>query len=122
MKKEYQNIFSKMIVHHNEEVVPFMKIINSKAFKISNNRILKKLELMEEKGGKYVRTNNFLWEYLLMNKFILEMLSVNERDNCLELLNKGAENQIIGAYALYSLIENKKIEILNKLKDEINIL
>jgi len=92
MSKEYENIYAKMLLQHNEEIVPFLKEIGSRSINIKWQRQNRALERLEEGKNQYIQVN-FLHEYLLMNKFIVQLLDVEEYKNCLDLVNNCLTNK-----------------------------
>ena len=119
--KEYSNILATMIDYHNREAVPFLKYLNggrSSRIKIKGKRRLLVKDALEE--GKYDYDLNALHEYLLLNKFIIDILG-DEVKALIDIVNNHYEkrdtsNLIISAHTLYNLIEDKKKEIIEKLK------
>lgn len=118
---KYENISAILIEHHNTRVVPFLKILCSGTINIKSFRCIKKRDDYEFMGVLNVEMN-FLNEYLLMNKFIIEFLDAEVFKDTMGLLYESNPNlRIVGAWHLYKLIEEKKLEIINKLKDDNNI-
>lgn len=122
-KKEYENVFSKMIEVHNNEVVPFIKQFQRYgALKISRQRCLLKRDKIEESDGKYIDTEHFT-EYLLLNKFIFDLLDKETKTLCTDLFkSNNKDNIIISASIVYNLIESKKTELIennNKLNEKL---
>lgn len=117
--EDFSNIFSKMIFQHNTETVPFLKLIRSRSVKIRSQRILLDVDRLENGNSDRVwNIEEYLTEFLLLNKFILDLLDKVEINSCLELVRtKDKSNIIIGASMLYSLIEAKKEEIKSKLNE-----
>lgn len=115
MKKEYENIFASMIEHHNSETVPFIKSLFQGTIKISGRRILSLQQLLEAGEGSV--SIDVLWEYMLMNKFVIDLVDKESYNEVMSLIKtRSKDNVIIGAHALYRLIEDKKQEIKDKLK------
>jgi hypothetical protein len=118
-KKEYQNISAKMIQYHNEEVVPLVRKLKSYGpLKISRVRTLLLRDKLEddEKNIKYV--HDFSIEYILLNKFIIDLIPKEEINNCFDLLQSPDEsNKIIASHLIYNLVEEKKKEIKEKLNE-----
>lgn len=117
---DYENIFSKMIFLHNTETVPFLKELNSSSVKIRKQRILLDIGRLERgELSEVYNIREYFSEYLLMNKFIVGFLDQAVYKNCLELIYSNTyrdnSNLIIAANMLYTLIEDKKKEIIEKL-------
>lgn len=116
-KKEYENISAKMIEYHNS-IVPFVRSIQSYGpVKISRSRTLQLRDQLEEGNHRYLKyDHNFIIEYLVLNKFILDLLDKEEYNTCLSLLNSNnQDNMILGASIIYNLVEAKKEEIKSRL-------
>ncbi len=123
-KKEYSNIFAKMIVLHNEETSPFIKELKSGSLKIRKNNIhldLNRLESEDEKLGNCYNHKEYFYEYLLMNRFLIQFIDKKSYKECLDLLHnsdyRDLSNMIISANIVYNLIEEKKLEIISKLNE-----
>lgn len=123
-KKEYNNIFAKMVHLHNIETSPFIKKLKSGSLKINQTRVfvdLKRLEVEDESLGKCYKQRQYFYEYLLMNQFIIQFINQDEFNTCINLLHnsnyKDQSNMIISAHLVYDMIENKKLEIINKLNE-----
>lgn len=115
--KEYENIFSKMLQQHNEETVPFLKKLYCSSIRISSRRVITDLKSLEE-GRNVWKSDVYFYEYLLVNKFVIQFLSKEEYSNCLDMIRSGdGDNKLISAHILYTLIEDKKREIINKLNE-----
>lgn len=119
-EKEYSNIFAIMIEHHNNVIVPFLKntLNNSGTIKISWRRCLQKRDNLESDNEYrwYEDGHEYFDEYLLLNKFILDLLDKDQVKTLLDMKNSDDSNIIMAAYTLYNLIEDKKKEIIEKLK------
>lgn len=120
-KKEYNNVFSVMMEYHNNTVVPFIKTFNIWGqFKIKSRRcISRRDELENDNRNIHYLDLEYMYEYILMNNFIVQFLNQEEYNRCLSLTRSGDQsNIIIGANLLYKMIEDKKLEIRNKLEHE----
>lgn len=118
-EKEYSNIFAIMIEHHNNVIVPFLKnTLNSGNIKISWRRCLQKRDNLESDNEYrwYESGHEYFDEYLLLNKFILDLLDKDQVKTLLDMKNSDDSNITIAAHTLYNLIEDKKKEIIEKLK------
>lgn len=116
-KKEYNNVFAKMMEYHNNEVVPFIKTIYKYGpIKVSKRRVLQLRDSIENTDKSWISVE-YLNEYLVLNKFILDQLDESVKSDALSMLKKDKDNIIIRANVLYNLIESKKKEIEEKLKD-----
>lgn len=115
-KKEYINVFSKMIEHHNNDIVSLLKRLRRfQTLKIGNRRILNERDSFENQDNCILIGYRHLCEYCITNNFIFKLLLKSELDSCFELINSPEkENILIGCNMLYNLIELKKTEILNK--------
>lgn len=121
-KKEYNNVFSVMMEYHNNIVVPFIKTFNNAwgGFRIKSRRCISRRDQLE-KDNPYINYQDLehMYEYILMNNFIVQFLNQEEYNKCLSLTRSGDQsNIIIGANLLYKMIEDKKLEIQEKLKNE----
>lgn len=120
-KKEYNNVFSVMMEYHNNTVVPFIKTFNTwGGFRIKSRRCISRRDQLENDNSKvHWQDLEHMYEYILMNNFIVQFLDQEEYDKCLTLTRSGDQaNIIIGANLLYKMIEDKKLEIQEKLKNE----
>ena len=118
-EKEYSNIFAIMIEHHNNVIVPFLKnTLNSGNIKISWRRCLQKRDNLESEKEESWYENGYEYfdEYLLLNKFILDLLDKDQVKTLLDMKNSDDSNITMAAHTLYNLIEDKKKEIIEKLK------
>jgi hypothetical protein len=124
---DYNNISAKLIEYHNVEVVPTVKkYLNYGAIKLKRQRVLLQRDRLESdekpKYGHYDHykyDHNFTVEYMIMNKFIIDNLPASDREAFMDLFNDqyNSDNCIIGAHMMYSLVEAKKKEIINLLKE-----
>lgn len=121
-KKEYNNIFAKLIEYHNAEIVPWIKKIDDRTYgtiKVSRRRILLMRNKLENDSVVHINKDSLI-EYIIFNKPILDFLDRTELDNCMSLINTtnfSSANYLMGASFLYNLIEEKKKE-LKKLHDD----
>lgn len=122
-KKVYENIFAKMIEHHNKSFVPFFKQLKRLApspFKISWQRILRVRDSFESNEWDYPSlreswSERTITEYIVLNQFFFELLDEKESESAMNLMNSGDENNMyIGASMIYQFIEDKKKEILDQ--------
>jgi len=121
-KKEYENIFAKIIEHHNTDIRLFLKNINSGTIKIKNQRCLLLRDRLENRTGeanpKYYcyGFEEYVTEYLVCNYFVFTLLDKSIQEEIYTLLKEYDDsNVIIGTNMLYSAIEDKKKEIKEKL-------
>jgi len=118
-KKEYTNISAKLIEFHNTQIVPFLRELKSSSIKIRNTRTIKDRNRLEDETFEDLTNyyHDFTIEYLILNKFILDFISKEEYEICINLIkNADPQNKVIGATMIYNLVEAKKEEIKNKLK------
>lgn len=119
-EKKYTNIFAIMIEHHNNVIVPFLKntLNNSGTIKISWRRCLQKRDNLEsEENNRWWESGHeYFDEYLLLNKFILDLLDKDQVKTLLDMKDLDDSNITMVAHTLYNLIEDKKKEIIEKLK------
>jgi len=111
-KKEYNNIFAKIANIHNDDIVPLLKNLDLMSFKIRNRRILK-LRMTLESSEDVLISSDLLSEYIIINSFVLNFINKNELNNCYDLLKtKDKDNFLIGTHMIYSLIEEKKLKLI----------
>jgi len=116
-KKEYENIFAKIANIHNTEIVSILKNLELPSIKVRNRRMLQVIISLENPEDQTCISSELLGEYLVTNSFILTLLNKQELNNCYELLKtKNTANWIIGTNIVYSLVENKKLELIEKNK------
>ena len=123
-KKEYTNIFARMINQHNTVFVPFFKSIKitSGPFKLKVQRILNVRDKFEEGRGLWdgsgnrseiTQVRNSITEYLILNQFLFSLLDKDKANSAMELIKTNdKDNMHIGAAMIYQFIEDKKIDIL----------
>lgn len=121
-KIEYENIFAKIIEHHNTDIRLFLKNINSGTIKIKNQRCLLLRDRLENRTSEdnpnyyYYGFEEYVAEYLVCNYFVFTLLDKSIQEEIYTLLKEYDDsNVIIGTNMLYSAIENKKKEIKEKL-------
>ena len=115
------NLFSKLILHHNLDVVPILKEIGTGSFKIKGHKAHKIIRDLEgdHDVNRLNRTHevyDYFKEYLVINSFVVKFLEPVQYKNCLELYRSYVpENRVIAICSLYTLIEEKKKELIEKL-------
>lgn len=112
-KKEYDNIFAKLCEEHNK-IVPLLRKLNLRTVKVRNTRILRLRDILEKSEDVGVSVD-LLTEYLILNNIVLQLLPVEQTEQCYDLIKSGSKENVIMATAmLYNLVETKKKELLNE--------
>ncbi len=115
-KKKYENIFAKMAEHHNNDIVPILRNLNLKTVKVRNQRILKLRDQLEIEEDVLLSIDLFT-EYITTNSFVVKFIEKDALVNSYELIKtKSKDNVFIGINCLYTLIEDKKSELIEKFK------
>lgn len=116
-KKQYENVFAKMIEYHNNKISPLLKKMRGRV-KISARRILSMRDTFENSKDILI-SRDTINNYIITNSFLLELIDEKEINNCIELVNSSnRENIFIGANCIYSLIEETKEKIRHSMKND----
>jgi len=108
IKQDYENIFAKMLVHHNKTIVPLLRNLNLSTVKVRNTKIIKLQHILEHEEKVTMAVDVFA-EYLVVHHLLLPYLDQEQLEVSYNLIQTAQkENVLIGINCIYNLIEEKK--------------
>ena len=121
-KKEFENIFAKILEDHNTGEVPaynsikWTNSVGRSGIRISPHKKVISRDKIEEEGNVDVWSAKIIIrDYVITNSFIYSLASKATKDQAATLIRSNdASNVHIGAAMIYQFIEDKKKEILEQ--------
>lgn len=109
--KTYDNVFVNMLEQHNKIIVPILRNLDLRSFKVRNTR---RNQLQDQFiiSESLILSIDAFAEYLVTHHVLLPLIDQQELNNSYEFIkSRNKENIFIGINCVYNLVEEKKNEI-----------